>query len=264
MQPTGYKGQEPGSAGFHEDCLIRVVRYMNPSFSKVSCIGVFSAIPPPPDFRFVLDTTDVTCNMKVVQIAGYLGSGKTTLIIAVGRILSAEGVRVAILVNEIGEIPVDGKVIQDYGLQVKDIGGGCICCQVLGNLNRTLKLLSEGPNPDIVIIEPTGMAVPNSIMETVKLLKYDAGPTIVLFDTTRSEKLLSYATLKRLVCTQLKDADIIALSKVDKVPAEIIEGVQNAVSTIKPAAEIIRLSAHRGEGVSRIVKAIKEDNHKPG
>jgi hypothetical protein len=58
MQPTGFKGQEPESAGTAEDCLIRIVRYMNPSFSKVSCIDVFSAIPPPPDFGFILDTTD--------------------------------------------------------------------------------------------------------------------------------------------------------------------------------------------------------------
>jgi hypothetical protein len=62
MQPSRsdqalFKGQEPESAGAAEDCLIRVVRYMNPSFSKVSCIGVFSAIPHPPDFRFILDTT---------------------------------------------------------------------------------------------------------------------------------------------------------------------------------------------------------------
>jgi len=47
MQPTGFKGQEPESAGAAEDCLIRVVKYMNPSFSKVSFIVVFPAIPPP-------------------------------------------------------------------------------------------------------------------------------------------------------------------------------------------------------------------------
>lgn len=71
--------------------------------------------------------------MKLVQIAGWLGSGKTTLIIEIGRRLSEKGTKVAILVNEIGAIPVDGKVVQEYGLTVKDLGGGCICCQVAGN-----------------------------------------------------------------------------------------------------------------------------------
>jgi hypothetical protein len=64
MQPSRsdqalFKGEEPESAGPAEDCLIRVVRYMNPSFSKVSCIGVFSAIPLPCGNQIVLDTTEL-------------------------------------------------------------------------------------------------------------------------------------------------------------------------------------------------------------
>jgi G3E family GTPase len=68
--------------------------------------------------------------MKVVQIAGYLGSGKTTLIIAMSRLIAGAGKKVAILVNDVGAVPIDGKVMEEYGLTVKDIGGGCICCQV--------------------------------------------------------------------------------------------------------------------------------------
>jgi hypothetical protein len=60
MQPTGLKGQEPESADVRECCLRRFVSRLNPSFSKVSSIGVFSAIPPrlPMILRIVLDTTD--------------------------------------------------------------------------------------------------------------------------------------------------------------------------------------------------------------
>lgn len=196
--------------------------------------------------------------MKLVQVAGYLGSGKTTLIIRLGRMLSEEGTRAAILVNEVGEVPVDGRVMQEYGLTVKDIGGGCICCQVVGNLSKTIRLLSEGPNPDIVIIEPTGIAVPSSISSTVRYLKLDVGPTIVLFDTTRIEKLLKYETLKRLVATQLKDADIIALSKVDAVHDGVAEAAGSAVLEINPRAEVMRLSTHTGEGLDRLIQAVQE------
>jgi G3E family GTPase len=55
--------------------------------------------------------------VKLVQIAGYLGSGKTTLILALSKSLSEEGQKVAILVNDVGEVPVDGKVMQEYGLE---------------------------------------------------------------------------------------------------------------------------------------------------
>lgn len=200
--------------------------------------------------------------MKVVQIAGYLGSGKTTLIVTLGRTLSQGGSKVAILVNEVGAVPVDGKVIQEFGLTVKDIGGGCICCQVAGNLLLTLKALSEHVKPDFVVIEPTGMAVPNSVRDVIKpaanKLNVVMGPTIVLLDTSRFEKLLSYESLKRLVATQLKDADIIALSKVDAVDADKLKTAQSAAQEINPAARVIGLSTFTQVGLSDVVAAIKE------
>jgi G3E family GTPase len=200
--------------------------------------------------------------MKLMQVAGWLGSGKTTLIIALSRALSAKGSRVAVLVNEIGAIPVDGKVAEEYGLTVKDIGGGCICCQVAGNLMKTLRLLSEGPKPDIVIIEPTGIAVPGSIKAAIlsnsQKQELSMGPTIVLFDTTREEKLLTYESLKRLVSAQLKDADIIALSKVDVVSAEVITRAGEAVRLINPGARIVHLSTTRGDGFETLVQATEE------
>ncbi|RJQ42495.1 MAG: hypothetical protein C4538_13330 [Nitrospiraceae bacterium] len=196
--------------------------------------------------------------MKLLQIAGYLGSGKTTLIIELARSLSEAGNKVAILVNEIGEIPVDGRVMQDYGLTVKDIGGGCICCQVVGSMIGTLKKLAESQKPDIVIVEPTGLAVPGSISDAVKRINIEQLLIIVLFDTSRQEKLLNYDSLKRLISTQLKDADIIALSKVDLGSEDIVEHALQAVSRINPRARIIKLSSKRGDGILEIVKTIQE------
>ncbi len=200
--------------------------------------------------------------MKIIQIAGYLGSGKTSLIVTLGRSLASETNKVAILVNEVGEVPVDGKVIEEFGLTVKDIGGGCICCQVAGNLLLTLKSLSQKVKPDMVIIEPTGMAVPNSVRDVVKpvagKLNLTIGPTIVLLDTLRFEKLLGYETLKRLVSTQLKDADVIALSKVDAVSEEQRKKAQDAAAEINPGAKVIGLSTFRGDGLDEIMLAMRE------
>lgn len=200
--------------------------------------------------------------MRLVQIAGYLGSGKTTLILALSKNLSEEGKKVAILVNDVGEVPVDGKVMQEYGLAVKDIGGGCICCQVAGNMLKTLGLLAKNYEPDITIIEPTGVAVPNAIKEVVGLkaskFKITFGPIIVLFDTTRAEKFLTYDTLKRLVSTQLRDADIIALNKVDAASKEKIEDSKEYVHLINPKAKIMELSSHTGEGLGSIVAAVRD------
>jgi G3E family GTPase len=200
--------------------------------------------------------------MKLVQIAGYLGSGKTTLILALVKELSEGGSKVAILVNDVGEVSVDGKVMEKYGLAVKDIGGGCICCQVAGNMRKTLELLAKNYKPDVTIVEPTGMAVPNAVREAVKVdaekTNIRIGVTVVLFDTSRAEKLLGYDTLKRLVSTQLRDADIIALNKVDMAPKEKIEQSRAAVHLVNPHAEIIRLSNRTGEGVQTIAQAVRD------
>jgi len=200
--------------------------------------------------------------MRLVQVAGWLGSGKTTLIIALSKGLSQKGVKVAILVNEIGAIPVDGRVIQDYGLTVKDIGGGCICCQLAGSMMRTLRLLREGPNPDFVILEPTGIAVPHAIKEMLISAapsgEITLGPTIVLFDTTRATKLLGYETLQRVVTTQLRDADIIALSKSDAVEEEALAGTAESVRVINPRAQIIRLSVTNGDGMEALTRVVED------
>lgn len=199
--------------------------------------------------------------MKIVQIAGYLGSGKTTLIIALSRAVAGAGLKVAILVNDVGAVPIDGRVIAEYGLTVKDIGGGCICCQVAGTMLKTLETLARGARPDVVIIEPTGIAVPDSIRQTVLLnaAKTGAvlGPTIVLFDTTRAEKLLTYDTLRRLVSTQVKDADIVALSKIDLAPGDAADRAALAVRELNPAAEIIRLSTVTGAGLAGLADRVR-------
>jgi G3E family GTPase len=128
---------------------------------------------------------------------------------------------------------------------------------------KTLEMLAKGPNPDLIIIEPTGIAVPESIRQTVllnvKTTGAVLGPTIVLFDTTRTDKLLTYDTLKRLVQTQIGDANIVALSKIDQSSAEAAAHAENAVRHMNQTAEIVRLSTVTGEGLSlladRILKA---------
>ncbi len=200
--------------------------------------------------------------MKLVQIAGYLGSGKTTLILTLVRALSEKGKKVAILVNDVGEVPVDGKVMSEFGLTVKDIGGGCICCQIAGNLIATLNALAATQKPDITIIEPTGIAVPNAINDVAKHTNEETdisfGPTVVLFDTTRVDKLISYETLKRLVTTQLNDADIVALSKMDASSKEDVKTAGEFVSKTNPSAKIIFISTKNGEGVEEIADDIIE------
>jgi G3E family GTPase len=132
-----------------------------------------------------------------------------------------------------------------------------------GSMMKTLKLLGEGPNPDIVIIEPTGIAVPHAVKEMVlssaaSSTEISLGPTIVLFDTTRAGKLLGYETLQRVITTQLKDADIIALSKSDAITDQSFVTAKESVSIINPRAQFIRLSVMNGDGMAALTRAVEE------
>jgi G3E family GTPase len=199
--------------------------------------------------------------MKITQIAGFLGCGKTTLILELSRMLADGGERkVALVVNEIGEIPVDGKIIEESGMQVKDIGGGCICCEVASTFAKTIYRLYKDFGPDLVLVEPTGVAVPHQVKLAARMGGRDAkismGPAIVLFDATRPAELLDMDMLGQLVTTQVKDADIIAVSKIDAVSPSEIEEAEEKVQEVNAKAAVVRLSSFTGEGVDRLAETV--------
>ena len=201
--------------------------------------------------------------MKITQIAGYLGCGKTTLVLRLSRELADDGKqKVALVVNEIGEIPVDGKIVEESGMQVKDIGGGCICCEAGPAFAKTLVGLYKSFSPDHVLVEPTGVAVPSQVKSAARMAGRDAklslGPVIVLFDATRPAELLDLEMLGRLVVAQVRDADYIAISKVDVVEKTDIEESIKHVREFNERAEILNLSSFTGEGVDRLVNIIND------
>ena len=199
--------------------------------------------------------------MKITQVAGFLGCGKTTLMLQLSRRLANDGQRkVALVVNEIGEIPVDGKIMEESGMQVKDIGGGCICCEVAATFAKTIYRLYKDFRPDHVLVEPTGVAVPHQVKLASRMGGRDAkislGPAIVLFDATRPAELLDMHMLGQLVTTQVKDADIIAVSKVDAVDAAAVQEATANVREINSEAAVLPLSSFIGLGVDELVEHI--------
>ena len=199
--------------------------------------------------------------MKITQIAGFLGCGKTTLLLKLSREIADGGeLKVALVVNEIGEIPVDGKVIEESGMQVKDIGGGCICCEVASTFAKTIYRLYKDFKPDHVLVEPTGVAVPHQVKLAARMGGRDAkisiGPAIVLFDATRPTELLDMDMLGQLVTTQIKDADVIAISKVDAVDDAAVAESTEKVREYNAQADILNLSSFNGTGLDHLAGAI--------
>lgn len=199
--------------------------------------------------------------MKITQIAGFLGCGKTTLLLKLSQLLRGDNERkIALVVNEIGEIPVDGKIMEESGMMVKDIGGGCICCEVASSFAKTLTLLYKSFNPEHVLVEPTGVAVPHQVKMAARMGGRDAkislGPAIVLFDATRPAELLDMDMLGQLVTTQVKDADILAISKVDAVEETAVADCAERIRAYNAKAPIINLSSFNDLGLEKLVQHV--------
>ena len=191
--------------------------------------------------------------MKVSQIAGFLGSGKTTAVMKIVDELMKRGRRVAIVVNDVGEINVDAKFIESHGLKAKEIAGGCICCQIAGTFSETLAKLHDSYNPEIVIVEPSGVAIPWGLKRAAEYSEAKAdmviehAPVITLVDATRVDLLVK--AVKRLVETQIREADVCFVNKVDTAPAADIARTEAMIREMNPRAEIAHMSSETGEGI---------------
>lgn len=196
--------------------------------------------------------------MKIVEIAGFLGSGKTTTILKIAERLGRKGAMVAVIVNSLGSVPVDGLVFRESGLNVKEIGGGCICCELAVNLAHTVRLLKETYDPDVVMIEPVGLAIPKQVMSAVRAskLEVEISPVLVLFDITDAEASLDEERLGHLVVRQIKGADIIAINKIDLVDEDAMAKYESVLKVLNPSAPIIRISALNGMGLDDLIQLL--------
>ncbi len=194
--------------------------------------------------------------MIVCQLAGFLGSGKTTLLIRLGTSLGRTGRRVAIIVNEVGEVGVDGAVIESNGLKSVELTEGCICCSLSGSLQNTLRQVSREFEPDMILIEPTGLALPSKVKQIVRtsMIGEERTFTICLIDAFRASKL--FAEAGAFLSRQVDGADVVAINKVDLTSLDVREQVENIVKNISPSTPIVFISAREGQGVDELVSML--------
>ncbi|MGQ9469237.1 MAG: GTP-binding protein [Nitrososphaerales archaeon] len=201
----------------------------------------------------------------VAQIAGFLGSGKTTTLISLGKELSTNhGKKVSIIVNEVGEVGIDGSFIRDFGFEVREIVQGCICCSLQGDLQSTLKILIENFSPDVVLIEPTGIAFPSKIREIVDGLadiSIEQAPVVALVDGSRFRSM--FKEMEHFLIKQIKEADIVAMNKTDLIESKWeTELLRSAVRELNPSAYIFNMSAKRGDGMNELIDIILQGGMK--
>ena len=181
--------------------------------------------------------------MQILIISGFLGSGKTSILMPFVKRLTAKGKKVAIIENEIGERGVDDLYLKEHGLLVKEIYQGCICCDLRTDLVSALIELERDYKPEVIVMEPTGVADPYLTLSALAGYPgYVESKTMVsVVDAERFEEILDLKI--SLVIDGVKTADLIALNKIDLISPENLETLRNEIQRINPDSELISVSA---------------------
>ena len=194
-----------------------------------------------PDAVTVPQTTAATvpATVPVTVLTGYLGAGKTTLL---NRLLTEQhGRKYAVVINEFGELGVDGDLVVDTDEEVFEMNNGCICCTVRGDLIRIINgLMKRRTKFDGIIVETTGLANPAPVAQTFFVdedvrarTRLDAIVTVVDAKTLPA-RLADSAEAEE----QIAFADVIVLNKIDLVSADDLASVEGRIRAINPAAVI--------------------------
>ncbi len=203
--------------------------------------------------------------VPITLITGYLGSGKTTLLNHILK--NAKGHRMAVIVNDIGEVNIDAELIAQGGVvNSKDdslvaLQNGCICCTLKKDLIQQLADLVSSQKFDHILIEASGICEPVPIAQTIcymeeefkkqnlpKFYTLDAVVSVtdalrlvdefscgdVFKDTVRGEE-----DLENLIIQQIEFCDVVLLNKVSNISAEELRKVKIAVKALQPSAKII-------------------------
>ena len=172
----------------------------------------------------------------ITLITGPLGSGKTTLL---RHILTVQSGKIAIVMNEFGEIAIDTKVIEGKNVRIAELGGGCVCCALLGEFEAAVNEIIEKIAPERIVVETTGLAEPEAlafnIQEALPQCRLDAVVSVI-----DADMLIRFPELGHTTRVQIEGADILLLNKIDLIESGQIEPLETKLQEINPTAVIVR------------------------
>ena len=179
--------------------------------------------------------------VPALVVAGFLGAGKTTLVRYLLEDAQREGVRVAVVSNEFGELGIDQALLGDAAEAYVELEGGCVCCKLSGELVETLQMLWERVRPERVIVETSGVALPHDVQlcfwrEPVSQWAGDDLAVVVV----NAEQVAAEREIEGTFEDQVSSADLLLLNKIDLVSDAVRERVERRLAELAPETPILR------------------------
>jgi len=196
--------------------------------------------------------------IPVHLISGFLGSGKTTLLQNLLDYCLTQGLKPAVMMNEYGEVSIDGELLRGQGFTIREMTNGCICCTIGGTLGLALQEVAAR-KPDVIFIEATGLADPIELVD--QATKEEVLPLVRLTTLVAVLDPVNFQYLAEALHSGIRQqtelADFVLINKCDFATAAVLDNVASQVRTINPRAEIFytehgrmpyaRLLGHKGE-----------------
>ena len=207
---------------------------------------------------------------RMIVLGGYLGAGKTTLAVNLAKTLKERRDRsVAIIMNDQGDVLVDTEYSKGSGFDTKDIMGGCFCTNFDKFVSSARTLVMDG-RPDVIIAEPIGTStnIMSSVVAPMRSLhpdEFSVAPFSVVVDCIRALDILSVKekrdidTVDIIPAHQIREAEVIILTKADLVKKDTIDEIKKAIDKIIPGIRIIETSSADLRNIDSIMDIILSD-----
>jgi G3E family GTPase len=187
--------------------------------------------------------------VKTWLVSGFLGAGKTTFIL---EQVKRSGARVAVLVNEFGELGMDGALIRSKGgIDVVEMPGGCICCTQKDGLAESVQLIASQLRPELLLIEPSGIAESSEVLKVLAAMTLDGviqlEAAIAVIDAETFLEFSAPDTFGPFFLDQVVNADLILVNKSDLVSQAELAVIEQRLDALRTGSLLLRTEFCRME-----------------